>query len=71
MPLGDDKTTVTAVISSELKDRLKHIAKLRRWTLSQAVGALIEDSLEKWVDDLGIVESANKSPKKRSSKSVS
>lgn len=54
MPLGDDKTTVTAVVSTELKEKLKLIAKARRWTLSQAVSALIEDSIDDWVKDLGI-----------------
>jgi hypothetical protein len=54
MPLGDDKTTVTAVISNELKQKLKTIAKARRWSLSQATGALIEDCLEDWMKGLGI-----------------
>jgi len=65
MPLSDDKTTVTAVIPTEIKDRLKQIAKLRRWTLSQAVGALIEDCLEKWEEDLGVLK-PTRSPKKKS-----
>jgi hypothetical protein len=70
MPLGDDKTTVTAVISTEVKEKLKDIARLRRWTLSQAVGALIEDNMDRWVEELGLtLEPANKSKKK--SKSVS
>jgi hypothetical protein len=69
MPLGDDKTTVTAVVSSGLKEKLKQIAKLRRWTLSQAVGALIEDSIDQWQKELGIDEPAP-SPKQRPPKSV-
>ncbi len=70
MPLGDDKSTVTAVISTEVKEKLKDIARLRRWTLSQAVGALIEDNMDRWVEELGLtLEPANKSKKK--SKSVS
>jgi hypothetical protein len=70
MPLGDDKTTVTAVISTELKEKLKHVAKLRRWTLSQAVGALIEDNMDKWIDELGVSLEPVPTPKKRT-KSVS
>lgn len=60
MPLGDDKTTITAVIPGNLKEKLRMIAKVRRWTLSQAIGALIEDSIDRWVDDLGVsIESEN------------
>lgn len=66
MPLGDDKTTVTAVVPANLKEKLKQIAKIRRWTLSQAVGALIEDCIDDWVSELGITEekqSSDKHPK--------
>lgn len=65
MPLGDDKTTVTAVVSAELKDRLKVIAKHRRWTLSQTVGALIEECIDRWTDELGIT--AKTTPKNQRS----
>jgi len=67
MPLGDDKTTVTAVVSTELKERLKEIAKVRRWTLSQAVSALIDDCIDNWVVELGI--DATPAPSKKKSKS--
>jgi predicted DNA-binding protein len=70
MPLGDDKTTVTAVISTELKERLKAIAKVRRWTLSQAVSALIDDSIDKWVKDLGIEVESPPTPKRKGTKSA-
>lgn len=66
MPLGDDKSTVTAVIPVEMKDKLKAIAKIRRWSLSQTVGALIEDSFEEWVAGLGInLEAKTKTSRKR------
>lgn len=70
MPLGDDKTTVTAVVSTDLKEKLKSIAKLRRWTLSQAVSALIEDCIEDWVSDLGIDLDSTPNPKRKSTKSA-
>jgi hypothetical protein len=69
MPLGDDKATVTAVVSTEIKDRLKEIAKLRRWSLSQAVGALISDCMERWEKELGI-DSPSPTPKRKKTKSV-
>lgn len=54
MPVSADKTTVTVVVPTELKEKLKEVAKIRRWTLSQAVGALIEENFDKWIQELGI-----------------
>ena len=71
MSLGDDKTTVTAVVKTELKERLKNIAKARRWTLSQAVGALIEDCIDDWTKELGVEVSDTTTPKRKRTKSVS
>jgi len=71
MSLGDDKTTVTAVIPVQLKQQLKKIAAKRRWSLSQTVGALIEDSIDQWTTTLGINIEDNPSPRKRRPKSES
>lgn len=71
MPVGDDKTTVAAVISIDLKNRLKDIAKHRRWSLSQATGALIEDCLDHWEKSLGIEPEKSSIPKTSKKKSVS
>jgi len=71
MTLGSDKTTVGAVIPVVLKQRLKLIAKQRRWSLSQTVGALIEDSIDQWTTTLGINIEDNPSPRKRRPKSES
>jgi hypothetical protein len=68
MPLGEDKSTVTVVVSTELKEKIKKIAKIRRWTISQAVGALIEDSFDKWTTDLGIELKPVKTTKPRKPK---
>lgn len=70
MPLTADKSTVTAVIPLEMKEKLRSIAKLRRWSLSQAVGALIEDSFEEWVAGLGITLEPAKPKTQRKRKST-
>ena len=70
MSLGDDKTTVTAVLQTELKERLKKIAKARRWTLSQAVGALIEDCIDDWVKELGVEITDTTTPKRKRTRST-
>ncbi len=66
MSLGDDKTTVTAVVTTELKERLKKIAKSRRWSLSQAVSALIDDCIDDWEKGIGVDTTPTKKPKKNS-----
>jgi hypothetical protein len=43
MPKGDDKEIVSAVISKELKKRLKKYADSKRWSMSQAAGRLRKD----------------------------
>lgn len=68
MPLNDDKSTVAAVVPTELKTKLKEIARLRRWTLSQTVGALIEENFDNWVKTLGIELKQEKTAKSRKSK---
>lgn len=47
MPKADDKEIVSAVISKELKKRLKKYADSKRWSMSQAAGILIEEGLER------------------------
>jgi hypothetical protein len=48
MPKGDDKEIVSAVISKELKKRLKKYADSKRWSMSQAAGILIEEGLDRF-----------------------
>lgn len=47
MPTGKDSVQVAVIISKDLKEKLKEFAKSRRWSLSQAGAALIEEGIER------------------------
>jgi hypothetical protein len=46
MPTGKDSIQVTLVMSKELKEKLRKFAKSKRWSMSQAGVALIEEGLD-------------------------
>jgi hypothetical protein len=48
MPRGKDSDSVTAVVSKELKERLRKYAEIKRWSMSQAAGILIEEGLDRF-----------------------
>jgi len=48
MPRGKDSDSITAVVSKELKERLKKYAEIKRWSMSQAAGVLIEEGLKQF-----------------------
>jgi hypothetical protein len=48
MPRGKDSDSITAVVSKELKERLKKYAQIKRWSISQAAGVLIEEGLKQF-----------------------
>jgi hypothetical protein len=48
MPRGKDSDSITAVVSKELKERLKKYAEIKRWSMSQAAGVLIEEGLKRF-----------------------
>ncbi len=48
MPRGKDSDSITAVVSKELKERLKKYAEINRWSMSQAAGVLIEEGLKRF-----------------------
>lgn len=48
MPRGKDSDSVTAVVSKELKERLRKYAEIKRWSMSQAAGVLIEEGLNRF-----------------------
>lgn len=54
MATSEGRVTLSAAVPVELKERIQHIAKERRWTLSQALVAFLEDYLEAWEKELGI-----------------
>lgn len=46
MPRGKNSDAITAVVSRELKEKLKKYAASKHWSLSQAAAILIEEALE-------------------------
>lgn len=47
MPKSEGKANVTAVLPTELKERLKKYADSRKWSLSTAMVTLIEEGLDR------------------------
>jgi predicted DNA-binding protein len=64
MPTSPDKATVSAVIPLEIKERLKVIAKAKRWSISQTAGLILEECISKYED--GLKKKREKSPSKSS-----
>ena len=52
MPKAKSSTNLGAVVSPELKERLKEFADLKRWSMSQAAAVLIEEGLERYEQEL-------------------
>jgi hypothetical protein len=44
-------TNLGAVVSPELKERLKQYADLKRWSMGQTAAVLIEDGLERYEEE--------------------
>lgn len=70
MPISEGKVTLSAAVPIGLKERIQEIASEKRWTLSQTIVIFLEEYLDEWERELGIVEKAAPSPKQRSPKSV-
>ena len=47
MSKGESSTNLGAIVSFELKERLKKYAASKRWSMSQAAGILIEEGLDR------------------------
>ena len=63
MPVGKGKTSISTVLSDNLKERLQRIADNRKWTLSQTVRECLESFIDNWEEQLGIEPSTKKKPK--------
>lgn len=60
MPKGKSSTNLGAIVSTELKERLKQYAESKHWSMSQAVAILLTERL----DQIDAVEPAPQKPKK-------
>ena len=47
MPKGKASTNLGAIVSIELKERLKEYADSKHWSMSQAVAILIEEGIDR------------------------
>lgn len=54
MPLKPDKATVGATVSAEMRERIKHFAEAKHWSVAQSLGLFIEAYWEKWEQDNGV-----------------
>ena len=52
MPKAKSSTNLGAVVSQELKERLKEFADFKRWSMSQAAAVLIEEGLNRYEQEL-------------------
>ncbi len=46
MPKGKSSTNLGAIVSTDLKDRLKKYADSKHWSMSQAVAILLNERLD-------------------------
>ncbi|WP_013334772.1 putative eal/GGDEF/PAS domain-containing protein [Gloeothece verrucosa] len=46
MPRGKNSDAITAVVSKELKEKLKKYAQSKHWSVSQAAAILIAEGLK-------------------------
>jgi hypothetical protein len=67
----EPKVTLSASVPPDLKKRFQRIATVKRWSLSQTVIVFIEEYLETWEKELGIVDEPVPTPTSKKAKSVS
>lgn len=51
MPTASDKVTVSVIVSKEVHDKLKQLANSKRWSVSQTGAVLIEEGLNRAVQE--------------------
>jgi hypothetical protein len=47
-------TTISIAITPEFKEEIKAVARVKRWSVSQTLGILIEENWDDWVKQQGI-----------------
>lgn len=52
MPTSADKSTISAVVPLEIKERLKAIAKAKMWSVSQTAGLILEECLHHYESEI-------------------
>lgn len=60
--------TVGASVTSEMKERIKTVAKSKYWSVGQTLGLFIERYWEEWEKELGIESKSAKTAKSRKSR---
>ncbi len=64
------KQTIGVVVTDEMRDRVKHVAKLKHWSLSQTIALFMDTYWKDWEKELGIAEELSPKSQKRTPKSV-
>jgi hypothetical protein len=64
------KQTIGVVVTDEMRNRVKHVAKLKHWSLSQTIALFMETHWDEWERELGIVEEPAPTPTTKKKKSV-
>lgn len=54
MPLKPDKATVGATVPTKLRERIKHFAEIKHWSVAQSLGLFIEAYWERWEQEHGV-----------------
>ena len=57
--MSSKRPTVGVVMDTVLRDRIKKVAEIRKWTMSQCLGAFIERYWTDWEKELGIGKAEN------------
>lgn len=60
------KQTIGVVVTDEMRDRVKRVAKLKHWSLSQTIALFMDSYWDDWERELGIAEEPVTTPKKKS-----
>ena len=63
------KQTIGVVVTDEMRDRVKHVATVKHWSLSQTISLFMDAYWENWEKELGVETlSTPKKPRKTANK---
>lgn len=71
MPQSTGKTTVGVTVTLDMKAKIKRVATLKHWSISQTLGLFLESHWDAWENSLGIEPEKSSTPKTSKKKSVS
>ena len=60
------KQTIGVVVTDETRERVKRVAEVKHWSVSQTLSLFIDAYWDTWEKDLGVAEKPSTTPKKKS-----